>query len=165
MIVYNGYLKIDKVQIELKDGRKAVREILKVKNSVGVLCRIVGTENYLLVRQFRAPVNRHVLEIVAGGVEDFESPVEAAKREVEEELGRKVLDIKGLLTTLSSPGITTERIFLFSAVVSNIADKQKLDDTEEIKIEKYTRSELKTLVENDRIHDSKTLISILKELF
>lgn len=162
MLVWNGYLKIDKVEIPLKDGSTAVREVMRTKDAVAVLCRVYGTEKYLFVKQFRAPTNGDVVEVVAGGVEAGEDPVTSAKREVEEELGRKVLTIDPQGWAWSSPGITTEKIYYFSAVVSEEVFPQSLDHGEEVEIVEYPVWQIRRMLEKDQITDAKTMILVMK---
>lgn len=163
MLAYNGYLKIEKELVPLNSGKTCVREILQVKNAAAVLCRITGTDRYLLVKQYRAPAHQDVLEVVAGGVEKGELSSVSAVREVEEELGRKVINMKGQGCVFASPGISTEKLFLYTAEVSSESFPQKLDHDEEIEIVEYSKQELKNMAMTAQIKDAKTLMLILME--
>lgn len=77
-------------------------------------CAIVALQGnppaVLLIRQFRPPANRHVLEFPAGLIDDGESPETAALRELREETGRtgELLAVGPPL--YSSPGLTDETV-------------------------------------------------------
>ena len=131
---------------------------------------LVETEDgrFVLVRQFRVPVNCEMLEIVAGCVDGDEHPYDCIEREIEEETGHKVLPgpIEGTRKCLYflsnikvSPGYTDEVIYLYYARVNDIPGNQRPDDDERVKVVYLTFDELKENIENNKIRDSKTLIA------
>ncbi|MCJ7510336.1 MAG: NUDIX hydrolase, partial [Dehalococcoidia bacterium] len=72
-------LRVDRVK--LPEGRSAVREVVEHAPVVAIVA-LDGQGNVLLVRQYRLPVERSLLEIPAGGVDAGESAEEAAQREL-----------------------------------------------------------------------------------
>ncbi len=68
------------------DGSTTTREIVEHADCVAIV-PVDAQGRVLLVRQFRKPVERELLEIPAGGIDDGEDPTEAVRRELQEEAG------------------------------------------------------------------------------
>ncbi|MFI0667855.1 NUDIX domain-containing protein, partial [Staphylococcus aureus] len=86
-VIYNG--KIVDVEIHsvtLPNGETSTRELVYHNGAVAV-CALTPKNEVILVKQYRKPVEKPLLEIPAGKLEDDEDRVEAAKRELEEETG------------------------------------------------------------------------------
>ena len=75
-------LTVDKV--ELQTGRVTTREVVWHSGAVGVVA--IDGDDIILVRQFRYPFSRELLEIPAGKLEKDEEPIACAARELEEEM-------------------------------------------------------------------------------
>lgn len=161
MRVYDGYLKIDKVEIPLKKGGTAMREALKSRDAVAVLCKVYGKDEYLFVEQNRAPVGGRIIEVPAGCLEEGENPIDCAKREVKEETGRFVLAISSKGSFYPSPGYSSEKIHLFFAVVDANPSEQHLDGDEEVEIVSMSKKDI--FDNKDVLNDMKTQLLIMKE--
>lgn len=123
--LYNGFFKINLYQFQhalFAGGESEVirREILERGDAVAVLPYDPVTEQVLLIEQIRigAIKSKHtpwLLECIAGmtdGSEDYEAVV---KKEAFEEAGLNLTELEFMLSYLSSPGGTTERLFLYLA--------------------------------------------------
>ncbi|WP_372860665.1 NUDIX domain-containing protein [Pseudoalteromonas sp.] len=123
--LYSGFFKINLYQFQhalFAGGESEVirREILERGDAVAVLPYDPVTEQVLLIEQIRigAIKSKHspwLLECIAGmtdGSEDYESVV---KKEAFEEAGLNLTELEFMLSYLSSPGGTTERLFLYLA--------------------------------------------------
>jgi len=101
------------------------REVYERPDSAAALVVDPDRRTILLVRQFRAPayLNGHpdgmLLEAPAGTIDDGETPEQAIRRELVEELGHRVADVRLECAAYSSPGAITERMWLFSARYSD----------------------------------------------
>lgn len=156
--VYNGYVKVDRVDVDLGDGKTVKREVVRVRDAVAVLCYCPATDKFLFTKQFRIGSNTETLEVPAGCIDGDEGPMKAAFREVEEETGRKVLMIRKVGEFFLSPGYTTEKMHLFCAAVGEADLGQHLDGDEFLvivpmnpkDIAKYQFKDMKTqyLVDN-----------------
>jgi len=98
-------------------GRKGDRPYYAVNrrhfNTVHILA-LTEKDEVVLVRQFRPPVRKHVIELPAGLCDDInECPVEAARRELLEETGFQVEDMALVFSGTVSPGLTNEVYNLF----------------------------------------------------
>ena len=72
-------------------------------------------DHVYLVRQYRHPIGRYLLELPAGGLEPGEEPLAAAKRELREEVGLEAREWTSLGSFFSSPGFANERLHAFLA--------------------------------------------------
>lgn len=158
--VYSGKiinLRVDTV--ELPHQKYSKREIVEHPGGVAV---IAMDENgkIPIVKQYRKAAEDFLLEIPAGKLEHGENPVDTAKRELLEETGYVAEELEELASFYSSPGFTNEIIHVFSAK-NLIKGEAKPDEDEYIEIEYYTIEELKEMVANKMIKDSKSIISIL----
>ena len=116
-----------KLRFEHFDGtmsKEVERFTIQKGDAVAVLVYHIDRKEYILVRQFRyPPVNHYVdpwlTEIVAGGMEDGEDELQAAEREVIEEIGYKPIRLHRITKCYVSPGIMNERVTIFVADVND----------------------------------------------
>lgn len=91
-----------------------------------------GKIKVVMTSEFRYPVNREVWGTPAGLIDKGESPEQAARRELEEEIGASVVSIKQTQKpAYSSEGMTDEAISFFEAEIK-LDKEQKLESTERI---------------------------------
>lgn len=115
----------------------------------------------LMVRQWRNAIDRYTLEIPAGALNwAEESGKDCVARELEEETGYCSKDIEWLITINSWPPFTNEKVEIFVAR-NLISSKQNFDEEESIELEEYTIEELKSLIFEGKITDSKTVAGLL----
>ncbi|MCC9166798.1 NUDIX domain-containing protein [Pontibacter harenae] len=155
-LAYDGYFKIDELTIE-HEGATFTREQFKRGDAVAALVYDTEQQLYVLTRQYRTGPEHELVEVVAGMVDEGESPEESIKREVEEEIGYHVEKMEHLHTFYSSPGGCTERVFLYYAEVSkqHASGGGNEHENEHIEILRYTTQELAELV----TQDAKTIIA------
>ncbi|MDX5418270.1 MAG: NUDIX hydrolase [Hymenobacteraceae bacterium] len=153
---YNGYFKIYKLTVE-QHGHTFEREQFDRGVAVAAMVYDTKQEKYILTRQFRVGPEAELVEVVAGMVDEGESPETSIAREIEEEIGYGVDSLKHLHTFYSSPGGTTEKVYLYYAEVSHQhADGGGKDDEHEhIELVTYTREELL----KEDFTDAKTIIA------
>lgn len=146
--------------IELPDGKKAKREVVEHGGGVCV-APLTDNDELLMVRQFRYPFSRELLEVPAGKLEKGEDPLDAGIRELEEECGvvaDKVISLGEIYPTVA---YCSEIIRMYAAVDLH-KTKQNLDDGEFLHIEKVKFSEALSMVMSGEIRDAKTVAAILK---
>jgi ADP-ribose pyrophosphatase len=96
------------------DGETAERQIVLVPDSVTIAAH--DGESLFMVRQPREAVGEEaLLELPAGKIDDGESPLECAKRELVEEVGKQAESWRELKTLYLSPGYSSEKATLFLA--------------------------------------------------
>ena len=151
-----GRVRVDRFRYE--DGEEAEREIVEHPGAVGVVAH--DGETLYLVRQPREPVNDPaLLELPAGKLdEEGEAPLDTAKRELAEEIGKGARSWQHITSFYTSPGFTDEECHLF--IATNLYDEQAdADEHERIEIVTVPLSELDHVIRDCR--DSKTLIGLL----
>jgi len=149
-------VSVDLLDIELPDGRKAKREVIRHGNAVAILARRPDGK-FVFVKQYRKAAEEALVEVIAGGLEPGEDPVEGAKRETAEETGYDVTRIKFLTTIICTPGYCEERIHLYFAELSETAHAQDLDPDENVHPVVLSEAEVEDGIRNGAIFDSKTL--------
>jgi len=142
-----------------EDGEEVTREIVRHRGAVGVVAH--DEERIYLVRQPREAVGApDLLELPAGKLDvEAEGPLDAARRELAEEIGKAAERWEHLATFYTSPGFTDEECHLYLATGLSEAEAET-DDHERIDIETRPLSELDALI--DEARDSKTLIGLLE---
>jgi len=160
-LVYDGgLLKVYRDTVELPGGRNTWREIVRHPGGVAML-PVDGEGNVYLVRQFRYPYNRAVLEIPAGKLEYGEDPFPAAKRELSEEIGAEAGKWTGLGTILPTPGYTDELLHLYLAQGLTFG-KAHPDEDEFLETVKLPFSEAAAMAADGRLEDGKTVAALLR---
>lgn len=147
-------------EVELPDGQRATREIVR---HPGAVCVVPLTDDgeVVMVRQFRYPFSEVLLEIPAGKLEPGENPLEAVKRELEEESGAQAGKIEHIGEIYTTVAIFDEKIQLYLA--RDLKFTNAHPDTDEfIESTKIPLCELVEMVMNNEIKDAKTQIAILK---
>ncbi len=157
--VYEGRL-VD-VRIERfrhLDGAEEEREIVRHQGAVGMLA--YDEEWVWLVRQPREAVGEFdLLEIPAGRLDvEGEAPLQAAKRELEEEIGLGAESWEPILSYYTSAGFTDERVHLFAAT-DLFESSAESEENERIEIVRWPLEQLDRAIEE--CEDAKTLIALL----
>ncbi len=159
-LIYDGRavrLRVDTVQTA--GGRETTRDIVEHADCVAVVV-IDNDDNVLLVRQFRKPVEKELLEIPAGGIDPGEEPADAVRRELREEIGYfpgKVARIGGFYST---PGYCTEYLYLYLA--TELSPSQLFaEDTESIEVVRVSIRDIPRLINSGEICDAKTIAGLL----
>jgi ADP-ribose pyrophosphatase len=158
-IVYKGRVfSVEVSQMTFPNGQTHEKEIVHHAPSV-VLIPIAADGRVILVRQFRAPLNREIWELSAGGVNAGETPEQAAARECEEEMRLVPGTVERLRAFYPAPGFCDEELIFFrvSDLTPSAPDSpNKPDADEEIFVEPFTIDEAKAMVANGAILDLKT---------
>jgi ADP-ribose pyrophosphatase len=148
-------LQVDTVQ--LPNGKTATREIIKHPGAVAVLALV--DDKMLVVEQYRKPLGRTLVEIPAGKLDAGEDPMDAAKRELEEETGYRCDTLKLICSFYTSPGFADEIIHLYVAD-QLIQGEAHLDEDEFLDCESITLEEAQQLIREQRISDAKTITAV-----
>jgi 8-oxo-dGTP pyrophosphatase MutT (NUDIX family) len=157
--VYEGKIAtVRKDRFRYDDGEEAEREIVEHPGAVAVVAH--DGERIYLVRQPREPVQEQaLLELPAGKLdEEGEEPLDTAKRELAEEIGKAADTWKFLKTFYTSPGFAAEEVHLFLA--TGLRDeKAEADENERIEVVTYPLDRLDDAIAD--CADSKSLVGLL----
>ncbi len=148
-------LQVDEVR--LPNGEIATREIVRHPGAVGVLALHEG--KMLVVEQYRKPLEKSQVEIPAGKLDPGEEPLEAAKRELEEETGYQAGTIRRVSSFYTSPGFADELLHLYIAQDLTPGEVH-LDEDEFLECQAITLEEAQQLIEANRISDAKTILAV-----
>ncbi len=153
--------RIAKVRVDtfrFEDGEEAEREIVEHPGAVAVLAH--DGERLFMVRQPREAVGEQaLLELPAGKLdEDGESPLETAKRELAEEIGKGARNWQALTSFYTTPGFADEECHLFLAT-GLYDERSDPDENERIEIVEAPLADLDDLIRECR--DAKTLAGLL----
>lgn len=138
----------------LENGKEALREVARHPGAVGIL--VLDGEQVVLVRQFRYPLGRELLEIPAGKLERGENPYPAALRELREETGGLTDDLICLGDYYGSAGFCDEKLTLYFAKLCKTGETDP-DEDEFLTVERYPLSVFEAMIARGEIVDGKTL--------
>lgn len=148
--------------IKLPNGETATREIVKHQPAAGVIA-INENKQMLLVEQWREPIKQLTLEIPAGLIDETDaSPLDAMKRELNEEGGYRADYWEKVTEFYSSVGFTDEKLYIFYCdTLTKLENKRELDADEFLTSHWYSLDELKKLMSEGKIVDAKTVFAII----
>lgn len=161
-IKFDGQMmKVEKAEVELPNGEKSTREVVLHK---GAVCVAAVNENkeFIFVRQYRYPIEKVLLELPAGKLETGkDNLLSEAERELKEETGVIGKDYVSLGKLYTSPGYSSEEIFLYLCKVQEYGEMCP-DDDEFLEVVKIPMDKAYEMVLNGEINDAKTQIGIIK---
>ena len=159
-IVFKGeLLDVRKDKVTLPNGEIATREWIKHPGAVCCV-PILPNKKIALIRQYRYPIKKHIIEIPAGKLEWGENPENCAKRELEEEIGYKTNKISFLTNIHPAVGFASEIMWLYLAE-NMIKTKPSLDDDEFLELIPTKLENAIEMVWSGKITDTKTIIGLL----
>jgi 8-oxo-dGTP pyrophosphatase MutT (NUDIX family) len=142
-----------------EDGEEVVREVVGHPGAVGVVAW--DDERVWLVRQPREAVgDPRLLEVPAGKLDEAgETPLQAAQRELAEEIGKRAGEWEEIERFFTSPGFTDEQVILYAATGLRDAKGAEPDPGERIEIVPWPLERLDDAIAECR--DSKSLIGLM----
>ncbi|MEH7252201.1 NUDIX hydrolase [Neobacillus niacini] len=161
--------KVDRFQITidevvLPNGDEKSFSYIDFAKGVCVL-PITANGEVLCIKQYRHVVKSWEWELPAGMIDPTDiMPLDAAKRELEEETGYTAEHWLDLGSFYPSPGSTTEEIFLFAAA-GLIPTEQRLENSEQLDLHKLSMEEVKTLIQKGEFKHGAGLAAILRYKF
>jgi ADP-ribose pyrophosphatase len=169
-VLHRGrYLEFRIDTIERADGSRSERDIAGHPGAVAIVA-IDPDDRILLVRQWRTPAARVLLEIPAGTLDIDEStgaiedPDLAARRELEEETGYRAAAWQRLASFWTAPGFASELMHLYLATELTAAHPdQRLgpDEDEHLKLERRSLADALAAVDRGEIADAKSIVGLL----
>ncbi|GAF17872.1 ADP-ribose pyrophosphatase [Bacillus sp. JCM 19046] len=159
-MIYKGkVIQLELEQVELPDGKQSTRELVRHPGAVAV---IATTEEgkIILVEQYRKALEKSIVEIPAGKMENGEDPKQTAWRELYEETGYQAGSLELLTSFYTSPGFADEIIYIYEASELKKGEQQ-LDDDEFVTNLELSFEECEQLVKEERIHDAKTAYALM----
>ena len=159
LLVKNPIFWVTEERAVAPDGFEIRRSIVQHGGSA-VMLAVDERGRMLLVRQYRLPARASLWELPAGRLDEGETPLKAAKRELLEETGYRARRWKKLVSFYASPGYVSEKLTIFVASGLARGTAQPMED-ERIECRWFTRKELDAWLHAGKIRDAKTLIGLL----
>jgi ADP-ribose pyrophosphatase len=159
-IIYNGpVFGIRRDELIEPGGVRTTREMITHSGSVVVL-PLLPDGRILLVRQYRHAARQFLWELVAGRIDEGESPRKGAARELIEETGYRAERFQIFLDFFPTPGFLEERMFLLLAegLTEGLASPE---EDEKIVSRAFQRKELEQMIQKRIIRDGKTIAGLL----
>ena len=158
--VHKGtFLTFKRDEVLLPNGSNGIREWIKHPGAVCCI-PILPDGKIALIKQYRYPVKKEMIEIPAGKLDHSENPEECAQRELEEEIGYKASKLTFLANIHPAVGFTDEKMWLYLAE-GLVKTKQSLDADEFLALSPTKLDEAVDMVWSGKITDVKTIIGIL----
>jgi ADP-ribose pyrophosphatase len=148
----------------LEKGRRVMRDVVRHNGSIVILAidDSKSKRDPLIVMevQYRHAAKEYLLEVPAGKLEEGEDPLAGAKRELLEETGFRAARWRKMVRYFASPGFLGEWMQVFIAEGLTLGEAQPEYD-EQLEIEMIPLSKLLSMIEEGKLHDGKTLISVM----
>jgi 8-oxo-dGTP pyrophosphatase MutT (NUDIX family) len=157
-----GFIRLAEAQVE-GAGEHFTRLVVHHPGAV-VVVPVDRDESVLMVRQFRTPAGRELLEVVAGKRDvEGEEPETTARRELHEEIGRRPGRLVKLCEFFNSPGFCDEYTHLFAALDLEKLDAPAAVNPEErtMTLERVRLTDVDDLIAAGRVVDAKSIIGLL----
>lgn len=153
-LIRRPWLTARRDTVRLPDGRvNDEYYVLEYPTWINVIA-ITRNGDFLMVEQYRHGLGDVFVELCAGVVEDGETPLEAARRELLEETGYSGGEWRLLDTICQNPSTCTNMTYCFLAEGVEQTDIQHLDETEEINVRLLSEDELLSLLTDGKIKQS-----------
>lgn len=170
--VYSGFSTVEAMRLEVplfQGGHTPLidRELIRRPEAIAALLVDTDQNSVVLVEQFRVgAIQEHspwLLEIVAGMIEQGDTPEHTAYREIEEETGCRVLALQPVMSYLTTPGILNEKIHVFCAKVNAPVSGSVHgleEEGEDIRVHVLSFSQAFELLEKGQIVSSPAIVAL-----
>jgi ADP-ribose pyrophosphatase len=158
--VFDGkLLHVRRDTVRLPDGTLATREYIVHPGAV-LIVPVLPDGRLVIVRQFRYPLDRILIEFPAGKLDPGEAPLATAQRELREEAGYVAASWQRLGRVHSVVSYSTEEIeFLVAEDLTHVG--AQLDAGEFLEVGTMSVEEMLAAVDHDEITDAKTVAALL----
>jgi ADP-ribose pyrophosphatase len=159
-VVYQGRVfGVRRDEVIEPSGVHATREVITHSGSVVVL-PVLPDGRIVLIRQYRHATRQYLWELVAGRMDEGETPKQGAARELIEETGYRAKKFSVFLDLFPSPGFLEERMYILLA--ENVTPgKAQPEEDEKIISRAYKPQELREMIRRGQLHDAKSVAGIL----
>lgn len=159
-ILYRGKVfdhQVDEIQYD--SGNIGIREIA-VHPGGAVVAPIKEDGKIILVKQFRYPLQKTLIELPAGKLDKNEDPLNCAVRELEEETGYKAKDFIKLGAIYTAPGYCTEILHIYKAIGLIEGNHNREEGEQGMELLELTQEEVVKMILSGEINDAKTIAGI-----
>jgi 8-oxo-dGTP pyrophosphatase MutT (NUDIX family) len=156
-------LRVVRGSFEAPDGSTFERDIVRNQAVVAIAPVLADGASVLLVRQYRGPIDRHLLEIPAGLCDVEGEDLEAtARRELVEEVGREAASLEQVAAYFPSAGFSDQFVTLYLATgLTEVPADRQGPEEQDMTLEAFALADLDAAIADGTLADSKTLIGLL----
>ncbi len=159
--IYDGkVIKVFNDKVQLQNGKTAYREVVE-HFQVSAIVAVDDENKVIIEKQYRYPIGKEIYEIPAGLIDEGETPIEAAKRELLEETGYAAESWQEITSFYPSAGMHDELVHIFLAKGIKKVAEQQLDNDEVLSFELMDLDELLKKIGKKEIVDGKTVVGLL----
>jgi ADP-ribose pyrophosphatase len=161
--VYRGSLiSVAVGRFAAPDGQEFERDVVHHPGAVSVVPVVDEGTGAILVRQYRAAVDRDLLEIPAGKRDVADEPPElTARRELEEEIGMRAGRLERLAEFYNSPGFCDEHSYVFMALdLEEVANSLQGVEEQHMTVERIALDDVPSLIASGALTDAKSIIGL-----
>ena len=159
--IFEGtFLDIHRDTVRLPNGKEASRIVVRHHGAACVLA-LTAEQQVVLVRQWRYPLGKPVLEVPAGKLDMAgEDPAACALRELAEETPYVADAVRLLHTFYTAPGFCNEKMYLYLAENVQPGSTLAADEDEFVETVLLSRAQVQAALRDNQIEDAKTLIAL-----
>lgn len=162
-LIYSGkVIKLVREELQYKNSVK-VRETVEHPGAI-VVIPMLENGNLLLINQYRHSINDWILEFPAGTLENSESPVVCAHREIMEEVSMKTSELIELGKLVPTPGFCNEIQYCYIAKKLTPCNCSCEED-EIIEVREMSVLQVKDAIKSNILVDAKSIAIFTKALF
>src|SRR5690625_1690558 len=148
--IYNGkVVKLRVDEVTLPNGQTSKRELLTHQGAAAII-PVTQDHKIIFVRQYRKAVEKMLIEIPAGLIDEGEKPEETAIRELEEETGYTTDNLIFVTSFYPTPGYTDELIYIyFTKELEMLSEAKQNDEDELVELVELSLSEAKQYMRSE----------------
>lgn len=140
-------------------NRKRLSRDLIIHPGISVIVPVMDRDHILMLSQYRYGAGGMLWEVPAGTIDNGESALDCAKREIQEEIGYQARKWKRLASCFASPGFNTEIIHCFLALhLKKTVSEPEDDEILECRVFRVTQVE--KMIRDRKIKDAKSLVAL-----
>jgi ADP-ribose diphosphatase len=158
-IITTKLFKINKLDIEFDNQAIREYEVISGTGSGAVMIIPILGDNFLFIREYAAAINNYSLTFPKGKIDDGESILVAANRELQEEIGYKANKIRQIFSLNLAPGYMDHKTYIILAE-NLVPSKLNGDEPEDLEVIKYNKNNLSNLLLESNNIDSRALASL-----
>jgi ADP-ribose pyrophosphatase len=166
LIYKNPWIKLHEDKVRTPSGKTMLYSWYESADVV-VVVPFLDDSTLVMIKQYRYPLHKALLEFPAGHIENGENPKDTAVRELAEETGYHSKEIEYVYAYHPSVSKTRQVVYVFKAKELTTGEEEKgvgslrHESTEDIKVEKVKVKELAQMITNKKIENAGTLIAYL----
>jgi ADP-ribose pyrophosphatase len=167
IIIKKPWIKLHEDKVRTPSGKTMLYSWYESADVV-VVVPFLDDSTLVMIKQYRYPLHKALLEFPAGHIENGENPKDTAVRELAEEIGYHSKEIEHVYTYHPSVSKTRQVVYVFKAKELTTEEEEeegvgrlRHECTEDIKVEKVKVDELAQMITNKKIENAGTLIAYL----